>query len=193
MRLFLLPVLFPFLLLFLLAPRAAKANSSSHAADQLLADIYQISSLLSSLGRQLTPLAITPAPPASTIQAIRSSMQQTTAQIAASSRSAAAAQPFDDAASAAIANAIADLKDAAFAVLDVLESRRMVFDATSAGALGFVSARRFVRTDLLALREATTAFGSNLMGKMAKGVRIAAPLVVGDLHWHFTRVVDVMS
>ncbi|KAK7512533.1 uncharacterized protein IWZ02DRAFT_493956 [Phyllosticta citriasiana] len=193
MRLLLLPVVLPFALFSFLAPRAATASSSSHAADALLADIYQISSLLTSLGRQLTPLAITPAPPASTIQAIRSSLQQTTAQISTSSRSAAAAPPFDDAASAAIANAIADLKDAAFAALDAFESRRMVFDATSAGALSFVSARRFVRADLVALREATTAFGGNLMEKMVKGVRIAAPLVVGDLHWHFTRVVDVMS
>ncbi|KAK8220842.1 hypothetical protein IWZ01DRAFT_21202 [Phyllosticta capitalensis] len=195
MRVLILAVLFPIALLLFLAPRASIANDSSRAADAILSDIYQVSSLLASLTRQVTPLSITPAPPASSIQSIRSALQELTAQMETSNLRASSAPQLDDAASAAIANAIADLKDAAFAALDAIESRRMVFDAASApGAmLGFVSARRFVRADLVALREATTDFGGNLTTKLVRGVRIAAPLVVGDLHWHFTRVIDVMS
>lgn len=92
--------------------------------------------------------------------------------------------------SAKVANAVVELSSTVFTLLDQFVEKKPVFDKA---ILDVGSASSLVKGDLKKLKSATDDYGDAVSSKLSGDITKIAPLLVGDIDFHFAEAINAFG
>ncbi|CAI7668223.1 unnamed protein product [Penicillium bialowiezense] len=100
------------------------------------------------------------------------------------------ASTLNESESAKVANAVVELSSTVFTLLDQFVAKKPVFDKA---ILDVGSASSLVKGDLKKLKSATDEYGDAASSKLSGDITKIAPLLVGDIDFHFAEAIDAFG
>lgn len=92
--------------------------------------------------------------------------------------------------SAKVGNAVVELLQNVFSLLDRFVEKKPVFDKA---ILNAASASSLVEADLKKLKSAVDDYDQAVSSKLSGDIKAIAPILTGDLDFHFTQAIDAFS